>query len=99
MITRRPISAYGKTLNVQWKIGARQARYRFSGDFYMMLENFPGALCDSKGFVVFNEIKDLLQTNGVKVYEECRRIIVSRGISELPEYRKVPVELEVKVCS
>jgi hypothetical protein len=99
MITRRPISAYGKTLNILWRIGARQARYRFSGDFYMMLENFPGALCDSKGFVVFNEIKDLFQTNGVKVYEGCRRIIVSRGISELPGYKKVPAELEVKFCS
>jgi len=68
-------------------------------DFYMMLEHFPGALCDANGFVVFNGVKDLAQVNGVKVYEDTRRIFVSCGISKLSGYQNAPEELRVKVFS
>jgi len=95
MNNHRPISAYGNELNTRWKIGANQTRYRRTGDFFMILENFPGALCDANGFIRFENASDLFGTRRVRVYQNTRRIFVNGGISILPNYQAVPVELRV----
>jgi 5-methylcytosine-specific restriction enzyme A len=47
----RPIT--GKFLNELWGIGAEHALYSFDGTWYHRLTRFPGALCDSEGYVLF----------------------------------------------
>jgi hypothetical protein len=43
----------GENLRRKWKIPALQARNHKEGTFFMPLELFPGALCDSNGYIVF----------------------------------------------
>jgi hypothetical protein len=95
MSNHHPISAYGNELNARWKIGAHQTRYRRTGDFFMMLKQFPGALCDANGFIRFETIEDLSEAHGVKVYQNTQRISVPGGISNLLGYKLVPSELQV----
>jgi hypothetical protein len=98
MTTRRAKSGSGKQLNILWRLGAKQAFYRATGDFYMMLQAFPGALCDANGYIVFDKQSDLLQTRGLDVYENCSRINVPSGISRLAGYKSVPDQLRVVIC-
>jgi hypothetical protein len=94
---RRPNSASGRTLKSLWKIDAKQARYHFDGKFFMMLEHFPGALCDPNGFVIFDTKQELFDTDGIKAYDGCQRIFVSDCICSLAGYTKAPAGLEVKI--
>ena len=48
----------GKLLNEEWRVGAKHALYRETGEFYMPLERFPGALFDANGYVVFATKED-----------------------------------------
>jgi hypothetical protein len=43
----------GKQLNVRWDVGARHALYHKDGNYYNHLTQFPGALFDPKGYVLF----------------------------------------------
>lgn len=94
---RRPNSASGKRLKALWKIEAQQARYHFDGKFFMMLDCFPGALCDPNGFVVFDSKQDLFAAEGVKAYDGCQRIFVADRIPSLAGYTKAPASLAVKI--
>lgn len=44
----------GKLLNEQWKIGAKQAYFRSDGTYFHRLKEFPGALCDAEGYILFS---------------------------------------------
>jgi len=46
-------SITGKFLNQLWQIGAKHALYSHNGTWYHRLERFPGALCDSEGYILF----------------------------------------------
>jgi len=94
---RRPNSASGRRLKSLWKIEAKQARYHFDSKFFMMLDYFPGALCDPNGFVVFDTKQELFAADGVKAYDGCQRIFVADGIPSLAGYTKVPADLAVKI--
>jgi hypothetical protein len=48
----------GKELAEKWKIDARQTRYRKSGNWFHLLKQFPGALCDASGYIVFSTTQD-----------------------------------------
>lgn len=61
-MARRRGGMTGEKLNEKWDIGAQQARYRETGDWFMPLERFPGALCDAHGFVRFETRQE---------YESC----------------------------
>ena len=43
----------GKHLNKLWGIGAVHTLYNHEGSWYHQLKRFPGALCDSQGYVLF----------------------------------------------
>jgi len=83
---REPNADSGSHLNDLWKMGAKQALFRKTGDFYMPLKKFPGALCDSNGYVLF-------ETEAT--YKNChflsigRRVSVSKGISSIPNYKRM----------
>lgn len=76
----------GENLKKQWKIQAVQVRYHKDGTFYMPLDRFPAALCDPKGYILFNTQID---------YERCSyleigsRVNARNGISKIPGYVKV----------
>jgi hypothetical protein len=78
---------YGANLNEEWDIGARQTLYSRTGKFYMPLKNFPGALCDKNGYVVFKTEADYraMHPNYLRIGV---RLSVPRGISNIPSYHK-----------
>ncbi|MGB7748280.1 MAG: hypothetical protein WBN75_13450 [Verrucomicrobiia bacterium] len=80
---RAPRSNYGAKLNEEWRIGASHALYRKTGDWYVLLNKFPGALCDKNGYILFKSKSDYHSCPHLKIGKE---ISVPLGISKIPGY-------------
>jgi len=76
----------GERLRHRWKIPAQQARYHKDGTWFMPLERFPGALCDSEGYVVFETRQ---QYESSLALEIGARVNVHGGIAIIPGYVQV----------
>jgi hypothetical protein len=76
----------GEFLNEKYKIGAVQARYRENGVWYHPLDQFPGALFDANGYVLFRSDSDYAGCDRVKKGPDPNHIHVRGGISSLPSY-------------
>jgi hypothetical protein len=93
MAKRRPAD-FGKRLNTVYRIGAAHALFREDGAFYMQLEQFPGALFDKSGFVLFKTKEEFnaavragsLRLDGPAQADQKMRINVPAGITSLPQY-------------
>lgn len=64
----------------------RHALYRETGTWFHLLERFPAALCDEKGYVIFETKADYLA--------DCRlqhgvELTVPNGIASHPRYVKI----------
>ncbi|MCW3096758.1 MAG: endonuclease [Chthonomonadaceae bacterium] len=81
-----PRSNSAKGLNKQWDINAHHALYRATGNWYHHLTDFPGALIDESGYVLF-ETKEAYQT--CKYLQLGKEVSVPRGISTIPGYIRV----------
>src|SRR5260370_29233546 len=75
----------GTKLNQAWKVGAKHALFRRSGDWYHRLERFPGALFDLNGYVVFKNRKEFISSRYLQIKEDVH---VPGGISSVPTYIK-----------
>lgn len=73
----------GKQLNELWGVGAKHALYSVEGKWYHLLNEFPGALFDSNGYVVFETYEEYIQSPYLKIGQE---INVPGGISKIPSY-------------
>jgi hypothetical protein len=80
--------ARGHELIDLWKIPAIQARFRRDGTWYAPLSRFPAALCDCKGYLVFQTEDELRQSPGVKIHPSGQ-ITAQNGISHITGYVKV----------
>jgi hypothetical protein len=75
----------GKKLKDKWNIPARQVLYHQDGTFYENLRQFPGALCDPHGYVLFSS---------EDAYNSCSylhiglKLNVPEGIYKIPGYRR-----------
>jgi 5-methylcytosine-specific restriction protein A len=79
-------SGSGKELNVEWKVGAQHALYHHSGNWYHVLERFPGAFFDKNGYVLFHSKRHFESCEDLRI---GKHVTVPEGISQLREY--VPV--------
>lgn len=80
-----PRSNSGARLNEEWKIGARHVLYRKSGNFYMPLNEFPGALCDENGYILFKTEAEYRSADPAYLQIGVR-VSVPNGISKIPGY-------------
>ena len=80
---RGRIGLDGKQLNDEWKVGARHALFSRDGTWYENLERFPGALFDSKGYVVFKTEHEYRNTPHVLIGKKTN---VRGGIASLSGY-------------
>jgi hypothetical protein len=81
----------GKRLQHEWNIPVRQTRYHHKGDFYMPLTQFPGALADRGGYIIFQTEQELLKCPTAElrgVGTRNVRLGILGGISNLPTYVK-----------
>ena len=76
----------GKDLNRMWNVGARHALYSTFGTFYMILEDFPGALFDPHGYILFETREDFLTCRYLNI---GKRLNVSSGIKNIPGYKRM----------
>jgi 5-methylcytosine-specific restriction protein A len=84
-------SRVGALLNRCWNIGARHALYHKDGTWYHQLTAFPGALCDSFGYVLFQAEAEFRNCAKLRIDQDVN---VSGHISEVTGYIRVP-EAEV----
>ena len=76
----------GALLNKRWNIGARHALYHKDGTWYHQLTDFPGALCDPFGFVLFRTEAE---------FRGCTKLCIDQDvnlnghISQVPGYVRV----------
>lgn len=79
---RRTPLATGEGLIKRWGIPVRQARFHRDGHYYEHLTRFPAALCDPKGYIVFETEED---------YRECQRLRLGQQINvEMPGIPSIP---------
>jgi len=76
----------GRELNNKWGVGAQHALYSESGTWYHVLERFPGALFDAKGYILFESKRDYESCHHLNRGEELN---VPGGIASIPGYVKM----------
>src|SRR6266446_3817438 len=76
----------GRDLNQEWRIEARHALYREDGTWYHKLREFPGALIDAKGYILFANEQDYRRCSFLQI---GKQIGVPGGISKIPGYKRI----------
>ncbi|MFC1692435.1 HNH endonuclease [Candidatus Latescibacterota bacterium] len=76
----------GKKLNQRWKVGAEHALYNEPGCWYHKLKVFPGALFDTKGYIVFKTAEEYLSCPDL---QHGKHLNVPKGIAAIPGYVQV----------
>ena len=78
----------GRELNRQWGVNAKHALYREDGRWFHQLNEFPGALFDANGYILFPT---------EQAYRSCAHLSIGqdinvsdpRGIAGIPGYVQV----------
>jgi 5-methylcytosine-specific restriction protein A len=91
-VFHQSIGMNGKILNQKWGVMAKHALYRKTGDWYHRLENFPGALFDANGYVLFRNENEFLSSPYLQIKNDVH---VPSGISNIPSYVKMSVSKPV----
>lgn len=76
----------GKNLRRVWNIPAVQVRYHKDGTFFMSIDNFPAALCEPNGYVLFRTKEEYEKSSFLNIGD---RINVRKGVWNIPEYVKM----------
>jgi hypothetical protein len=79
----------GRELNLRWKVDAQHALYRKNGTWYHLLERFPGALFDERGYVLFASKDAVESCPGILTGKRANWLNVPEGIASLQAYVKV----------
>lgn len=80
----------GRQLNQKWHVGARHALYHEDGHFYERLTRFPGALFDSKGYVLFRTEQEFLTCPDLRLGVKVNVSRSVRSIRKMHGYVAVP---------
>lgn len=83
-MTGKP-TAFGRDLCEEWKVDAR-GYFDKNGKWYDVPLSFPAALCDPKGYALFENEEELKMCSAVKLGV---RLHVKGGISKLPFYKQM----------
>ena len=75
----------GKKLRGAWSIPAMRVYFHQDGDFYEVPIEFPAALCDMNGCILFKSREEMTVTRGVSV---TSKVHIPDGISSLDGYKK-----------
>jgi hypothetical protein len=80
----------GKTLNKLWNVNARHALYHKDSTWYHLLNEFPAALFDSHGYILFETERDLRACPGIAIGDvEKNWMRIPQGIYSLAGYVRV----------
>src|SRR5262245_44278469 len=76
----------GRRLNQLWAVNAKHALYHRRGLWYEQLEEFPGALFDEEGYVLFASEEAFTQCPYLRI---TKKVWVPKGLSSIPSYRRM----------
>ncbi|HEY40677.1 MAG TPA: hypothetical protein G4O18_02330 [Dehalococcoidia bacterium] len=76
----------GKLLNDLWEVHARHALYHKDGTFFENLRDFPGALFDAHGYMIFQTEQEY---NNCPYLDIGQKLNIHKGISSIPGYRRM----------
>lgn len=76
----------GRTLKKEWNVNARHNLYHDQGTFYENLKDFPGALYDEHGYVVFPTERSYRESAYLK---PGKKLNVPGGIRSIPGYKRM----------
>lgn len=76
-----------KRLAKRWKLLVKHALYRKTGDWYHQLEQFPGALLDEFGYVIFQSEEAYRSCPQLRIRQD---VVVPNGIRGIPTYVLAP---------
>ena len=77
---------YGKDLALQWKVNAVHALFDKNGTWYHHLRDFPGALFDPNGYVLFHAETEYKNSPYLQHGQDLH---VIGGIYSMPTYKRV----------
>lgn len=89
-------SLTGKYLNMLWGVKAKHALYREDGKWYHQLKEFPGALFDANGYVVFETEEEFLESPYLQIGQDVH---LTDGISAIPNYIRVSEKSQIQPIS
>ncbi len=77
-----------KQLCKRWNVKAKHSLYRKTGDWYHRLKQFPGALFDDKGYILFRTEQEYQQCIYLQIQQDVH---VPQGISSIPGYIQIVI--------
>ena len=87
------VKTNGAILAKKWGVNVRQARYSEWGNWYSPLTEFPGALLDKNGYIVFRSLDDML-IGGIRV---TKQINIPDGISSINGYIRIITDIAEEI--
>ena len=85
-----PEKVRGKELAKRWGLTVQQPLYRKTGDWYHQLKQFPGALLDADGYVIFESEEAFKACPQLRIGKDPKRhggwVDASLGIKAIPGY-------------
>jgi 5-methylcytosine-specific restriction protein A len=79
----RSKSNSGRALQREWNIPAKHVLYHHEGTWFHLLEQFPGALCDPQGYILFSERSDFVKFPQLRI---AALVKDPQGIRDIPGY-------------
>jgi 5-methylcytosine-specific restriction protein A len=76
----------GEKLKEIWNIDVIDALYRETGDWYHLLKNFPAALFDKNGYIIFHTEEEYKNNSYLQIGKELH---IPKGISNISGYIKI----------
>jgi hypothetical protein len=73
----------GKYLRQKWNIPAKEVFYHQGGSFFMPLSRFPGAFCDQKGYLLFNDQNTYESSEDIRI---GKRVNLRTALPKIPGY-------------
>ena len=73
----------GKSLARRYNVQSLYSLYRKSGDWYHVLRQFPGALLDQDGYLLFAREEEFRSCPGLKIFDESNTVTVLSRISDI----------------
>jgi 5-methylcytosine-specific restriction protein A len=80
------INLDGKLLNELWGLEAKHSLYSKKGDWYYILNDFPGVLFDENGYVLFNTKEEFYSSPHLTI---TKHLHIPELLHNLPNYNKV----------
>jgi len=90
-----PVRTAARDLNGRWNVGARHSLYNKDGKWYHTLNEFPGALFDKNGYILFDSRREHEAHSELRHYPKTNTLAVPRGLANINGYITFSADLYI----